>query len=199
MDLTAFATDCQKTASAMRNMQPVYADCAKIVGKDMAQGVREGTAPDGNPFAPLAHSRPGGTGAGPLFDTGYMAATLEGGPDHVEYTTREGFVVGSRALGLRLMQDGGWVLPKRTTFLAIPATAEAKAAGSPLNFPRKLEPRIGVKGGVLIEPGIMGSVGVVQYYLSRGVYVPGRKPVGISDRAMKRVIARIEKHLLGGR
>ena len=157
-----------------------------------AVGVREhfveSRGPEGEPWAELKNPRPGDNGKGPpLVDTLGLFSSIK------VYTDGESLYLSTNHVGARLQHYGGKVLPRRTKYLAIPATREAKDAGSPRNFDGELHPRIGKRGGVLlgvptqsIGPDGKGEE-VVQYYLSLGVDVPARPFLGFSESTRQKI------------
>lgn len=169
---------------ARADFRRVLPAVAQMAVSDVKKNFAEGHAPDGTPWRPLAHGRPGRpAGAKPLRDTGVLLASIAG------RAVDAGVAVGSNLAYARLHQEGGTVAPKRGKFLAIPLTKEARRAGSPRRFPRKLEPRIrkGGAAGVMGEVGKDGRLAKVHYALVKSVTVPARPFLGFSAGLLGRV------------
>lgn len=138
---------------------------------------------DGEPWPPLQHPRPGEADIGrALLDKGLLRASVA--------CTSEGdtLTLQTNRIGARLLHFGGVVVPVNAQYLCIPATLDAKRAGSPRDFPGALTPIINKArtGGVLI-----GTAGVdvkpkriespmvqVQYYMTKKVTIPPRRFCG---------------------
>jgi phage gpG-like protein len=73
----------------------------------------------------------------------------------------------------------------------------AKRAGSPRNFPGKLSPRIGKRGGVLVQAGKGKNKGKAHYALVKKVTIPARPFVGWSDAAVDAVAKLVLKEMEG--
>ena len=147
----------------------------------------ERRSPNGAPWAELKHPRPGEQSRGdPLVDSGRLMNGIEATSDG---STLKIYV---RRMGCRLMHFGGEVLPKKGKYLAIPETAEAKAAGSPRNMPFEMRPIIGKIGGVLLGPYVPGAKLKdleVQFYLSKGVTIPPRPFMEFSSRSVENILS----------
>lgn len=86
------------------------------------------------------------TGGAPLLDKGTLRITLTGanpgavqqGSGSLNAATKDSGVVGSTLPYAALHNFGGTITPKQAKALALPATREARQAGSPRNFSRKL-------------------------------------------------------------
>lgn len=165
---------------------PLTPAAGRAIGAAMAADVRQrfvtATDPGGRPWRPLKFARPSGPGK-PLRDTGLLVGSITHthGPDWV--------AVGTNHPGAGLHQFGGTVTPRGGKYLAIPLTRQAKRAGSPRRFPGKLSPRIGKRGGVMVD-----GRGVAQFALVKSVAVPARPFLGLSDggwRAVADVIAEL--------
>lgn len=128
-----------------------------LVADTKTEVFAKGQSPDGAAWAPLKFPRVRTAGNDlPLRDTGILMNSLtgigQGANHHVERLNGSTLVWGTNAEHALIHQKGGVVKPKGDRkFLAIPATKEAKYVGSPLRFPRELQPIIGKKGGVLVE------------------------------------------------
>jgi hypothetical protein len=145
---------------------------------DLVSGISQGVDIYDQAFAPLSFSRATG-GAQPLVDSGGLAASLQGGPDHVESVDADGFTVGTRYVGARLQQYGGVVTPVNARWLAIPKTAEARRAGSPRNM-ANLFAKFGPRGGVLVDR----TTKVVHYALTKQTTHVPRAFVGAGERLL---------------
>jgi phage gpG-like protein len=150
---------------------------AGIIQNDIRRRFATGTAPNGTPWPKLKYPRISG-GDQPLLDTGVLRASVQ------VTATADGVVARTNHPGAAIHQYGGVIRPKRGKYLAIPATKEAKRAGSPRRFPRPLKTQLGRNrnGGVMYE--LRGGVRVVQFYLSKKVTIPARPFMGISGQAL---------------
>ena len=86
--------------------------------------------------------------------------------------------------GASLHNSGGVVRPKKSKYLAIPTTKEAKRSGGPRRFKGKLSVRF-VKRGVLLLVG--GKNDEVQFVLVKSVTIPKREFMGVSEKGFKLV------------
>lgn len=154
---------------------PLAQAVATALAADIRRRFQTSTAPDGTPWRPLSRPRPNG-GAKPLLDTGLLRNSVTARPEP------DGASAGTNAVQAPLMNFGGVVRPAKGKFLAVPATREAKRAGSPRRFPTALSPRVGRRGGVLLDPR-----GRVQFYLTRQVTVPARPFLGLSADGFRAV------------
>lgn len=147
---------------------------------------QEGRGPDGKPWAPLKHPRPGKGGSGkPLQDRGLLKASIS-----ASVTETELKLSASRA-GANTHQFGATIRPKNAKRLAIPLTPEAKRAGSPRKgFPRPLFV-VGVNDQVayLAEQKGKGKrqTMVFHYVLVREVKIPQRVFVGFSAETLDKM------------
>ena len=140
----------------------------------------EGRAPDGTPWAPLAHPRPDGSSV-PLRDTGGLMASITFKAD------ADGLAVGTNHVAAKLHQAGGTVTPKKAKYLAIPLTKRAKRAGSPRSFGElAVRMRKGANKCVMVSVRGRGK-GEAQYALVQSVTVPARPFVGFSAAEMDRL------------
>lgn len=162
-------------------------ECRMPVVTEVRRCFVERRSPGGSPWAELKHPRPGEQTRGdPLVDSGRLMNGIE--------ATSDGSVlkIYVKRMGCRLMHFGGEVLPKKGKFLAIPATREAKEAGSPLNMPFEMKPIIGKNGGVMVGPWFPGAnvrTLPVQFYLSKGVVVPARPYMAFSEKSIQNVLS----------
>lgn len=190
LTLDEFADETGAAAEALRRETPALLKLWAVAARaDALQNFDRGATPDDEPWRRLAFPRARG-GDRPLRDTGLLAASLQGGANHVERYEAASVTIGTNRVGAKLMQEGGTVTPKGHPFLSIPKTREAARYSSPRQFPRALLCLIGKKGGVLVEPPkTPRAVAVVQYALARSVTVPARRFVGVG----KRLIAKIHR------
>lgn len=89
--------------------------------------------------------------------------------------TRDSVTVGTNVLYAAIHQFGGIIKAKNGPFLAIPITAEARAAGSPRNMP-DLHVMQTLKGQFYLA----NERGVAQYLLRRQITMPARPYLGLS-------------------
>ena len=174
-------------AAAVKEAAP---DVAAAAVAGMRRAMRQGVSPDGTPYKPLAHARPGG-GAKPLMDTGLLAASLSAG-----VTGAGDILLRSSSPYAKLMQSGGTVRPKNAHALAIPVTAEARRYKSPRDFPRTLfvlRKANSSRPGVLAERvgGPKGGAVAVHYVLMTSVTVPARPFLGLTPEAVAAIRARV--------
>lgn len=160
-------------------------DVLAIIGQMAVSEVKDrfarGVDPDGNPWPELAMQRVSGGQAKPLNDTGLLASSISA------RRTPEGIEVGTNIDYGRIHQTGGILRPTRGRFLAIPATKEAKLAGSPRRFPRQLAfvaQGDNGRAGMLVERGPKGET-IVQYWLRDEVKIPARPYLGFSDQLLR--------------
>ena len=164
-------------AAAVKAAAP---DVAAAAVAGMRRAMRQGVSPDGTPYKPLAHARPGG-GAKPLMDTGLLAASLSAG-----VTAGGDVLLRSSSPYAKLMQSGGTIRPKNAHALAIPVTAEARRYKSPRDFPRTLfvlRKKGSSRPGVLAER-LSGGAVAVHYVLVKSVTVPARPFLGLTPEAV---------------
>ena len=164
-------------AAAVKAAAP---DVAAAAVAGMRRAMRQGVSPDGTPYKPLAHARPGG-GAKPLMDTGLLAASLSAG-----VTAGGDVLLRSSSPYAKLMQSGGTIRPKNAHALAIPVTAEARRYKSPRDFPRTLfvlRKKGSSRPGVLAER-VSGGAVAVHYVLVKSVTVPARPFLGLTPEAV---------------
>jgi phage gpG-like protein len=172
-------------------VKPLMQIITQLGVADVKRNIAEGHGPDGRPWIPLARGRVGGSGGSPLRDTGHFMASING------RATNDGFFVGTNKVQANLMNYGGVITPRRGKFLAIPATKVAQRAGSPRRYAGNLSPRIGKRGGVLIDV----KSGTVAFYLVRRVAIPARPFLGFSDnfyQKVERLIAEQAQKKIGG-
>jgi phage gpG-like protein len=150
------------------------------IGAVLLSGLRrrfsQGVDGLGRPWKRLAHGRPGG-GDKPLLDTGVLrnSYTITREPDGVS--------IGSKLPQARLHEYGGTVRAKRTKYLAIPLTVEAKRF-RPRLFPTPLRFVPTERGGLLVE---RRKGGRAQYALVREVKVPARPHVAPSAEDLRAI------------
>lgn len=164
-----------------------------IVVEDVRSNFQGSHAPDGSPWASLAHPRPRG-GTKPLQDTGLLSASFGGGQGHVETLTDRELTVGTALEQARIHQDGGTIVPRSARLLAIPLTVEAQRVPGPRQFPRDLFalPRQG-KPPLLAERVFAGRGKrvrpqlVIHFALASSVTIPARPYAGYSTRALARI------------
>lgn len=148
----------------------------------------------GENWPPLKHPRPGESDIGrALLDKGLLRASVAGVAEGSSITLK------TNRIGARLQNFGGVVVPVNAQYLCIPATVEAKLAGSPRDFPGLLTPLINKAktGGVLI--GTAGSDAKpksieltelpVQYYMTKRVEIPARTFMGYPIYVVNAIMA----------
>lgn len=169
------------------------------------RGFGAGADPAGRPWRPLKVGRARAKGAGselPLMDEGLLRASLTAnGKGQVDRRTPHSIEFGTNRAFAWVHQEGATIRAKPGKALAIPATPKAKRAGSPRNFPGKLQlvwPK-GKKAGYLIEDKRAGhedasgwkgrrklkkrTAGtIIHYWLVRQVRVPQRQFLGWTDK-----------------
>jgi phage gpG-like protein len=161
-------------------LRPVWPVAAQMAAADCRENIAQGHAPDGTPWVPLAHGRPGQpAGAKPLRDRGFLLASITGRP------LADGIAVGSNLEYAGVHQYGAVIRPKKGKYLAIPLTVVAKRAGSPRSYPGKLSPRISRKTGkgVLVDE----ATDLAQYALVPEVTVPARPFLGFGPVLIDRI------------
>jgi phage gpG-like protein len=156
---------------------------------DVIQETKEnfdaGKSPDGTPFKPLRWPRANSKGADkPLRDFGLLGAsvTSPGAQGNIDDQAANRFEWGTNLDYSTIHQYGGIITPKVAKFLAIPATVDAKRAGSPRNWPAgelKFQFR-GAGGGVAKD-----LRGEIQYYFTKSVTIPARPFLGITEEKAK--------------
>lgn len=158
--------------------------------------------PDGRPWPKLAHARPGGTVAPdvPLSDTGSLQKSITG------QAIESSLVLSTDHRAARLQNFGGTIVPVNAEFLCIPATAKAKEAKSPRNYPDELYPRINRSRtkGVLMAEGDdpdgrtgRGDGWHVAYYMTIGpVVIPKREFLGFDDATVGEILDLTLDHVL---
>lgn len=183
--LDQLADRLDRAAVVNRDLTPVMRVAALDLKSDIMSRFQRSRDSDGAPWRPLKYPRPTGAGK-PLTDTGRFAGSIEVRHD------ANSISAGTNAPGARLHNFGGVVTPKRRKYLTIPATREAKRAGSPRRFKGRLRfvTNKGKTGGVAIDPR-----GVVQYFLTRRVRVPARRWTGWSKPWMDRFMRLLTDHL----
>lgn len=165
-----------------------------------------GHAPDGTPWAPLAHPRPRTGGADvPLRDTGILMGSVTGkGQGNIDVIDEEGLTFGTNLDRAAIHQYGGTIQPTKAGALAIPLTKDAARAGSPRNFPRPLGmvKRPG-KPPLLVEttsgrrgkrkdfigptPLGKGAKTIFHYVLMRSVRIPARPFLGFAAKTIAKI------------
>lgn len=161
------------------------------VGKRMqrqtAQAIREARHPEtGAPWKPTGSlalaARPGGGSRGrTLQDTGQLRQSIIGRDPVVQGNS---VTIGSDKVYAALHQRGGTIRPKRGKYLAVPATREARRAGSArrwmsTNKARGAKVLFGAKGPYgLGFPGKSGGEDKVHFRLLRQVTIPARPFLG---------------------
>ena len=161
----------------LRGIWPV---AAQMAASDVRKNISEGHSPNGTPWVPLAHGRPGQpAGAKPLRDKGLLLASVNGRP------LSDGLAVGTNLIYAPVHQFGAVIRPKRGKYLAIPLTVQAKRAGSPRNYKGSLSPRISKRTGkgVLVDDATDQAV----YALVTSVRVPARPFLGFSPVLIDRI------------
>jgi phage virion morphogenesis protein len=152
---------------------------AQVLVSDSRRRFQTATDPGGRPWKPLKHRRPNG-GDKPLRDTGVLRNSITG------EATATGAVVFSNLPYARLHEYGGTVRPKRSKYLAIPLTRDAKRTGSPRRFRVKLSFRPFKRkgtGGVLFVR--RAGTTIDHYLLVKSVTIPARPFLSPSDAALK--------------
>jgi phage virion morphogenesis protein len=108
--------------------------------------------------------------------------------------------VGTNVIYAAIHQFGGIIRAKKGPFLAIPITAEARAAGSPRNMPG-LHVWQTVRGPQQATGGgqyVMGDDrGRVHFLLRTQVVIPKRPFLGVSDSDKTELSAIVQSHLQG--
>lgn len=173
---------------------------AMLIQSDIADHFDKAQGPKGA-WNPLKHPRPGGgTKFRPLQDTGVLrrAATTRHAPGNITRINGSTIELGVNLPYAAIHNEGGTIKPVNAKFLAAPATLEAKRAGSPRRFPRKLVAIINKAGtgGVLVEAPKKGKKtrkktgraapkkNVVHYYLFKQAEIPARPYMWISNKCM---------------
>jgi phage gpG-like protein len=155
-------------------------DARPVAVAGVRQCFIEKRSPAGIPWPALKHPRPGESTPGdPLRDRGHLMAAVAARSSGLSVT------VFANRPGARLHQFGGRIVPRNVEFLSIPATVEAKEAGSPRAFKGELRPIINAQRtkGVLVgpwTPGVPWEELPVQYYLTKEVTIPARPYMGFS-------------------
>jgi phage gpG-like protein len=191
----------------VQRFSSIWPAVAQMAVSDVKKNFNESHSPDGTPWIPLAHGRPGGKGRDkPLQDKGLLYASIQGRANDA------GVTIGTNVNYAPIHQFGGVIRPKRAKFLAIPLTVEAKRAGSPRNFPggfrfaptknggwvmlsaRPLSAGQQAKitarraSGKALTAGQQRQIAAVpQYLLVREVRVPARPFLGFSPVLLGRV------------
>jgi phage gpG-like protein len=156
------------------------------------KGIQDGVSPDGKPYKPLKHPRPGGGRDKPLQDKGLLKASLSAS------VTEGGLKLQASHPGANVHQFGAKIKARGNKRLAIPLTKEAKRVGSPRknNFPRKLFV-IGTDKSTayLAEAVGKGKAAkiVIHYALVKEVNVPARPFVGFSAETMGNMAGLLER------
>jgi phage gpG-like protein len=181
--LELFAAGLERAAAG--DVEAAIADALKACEVVAVAGYRRHfalqQAPDGTPWAALAHPRAGRAAGGEkaLWDTGAMMAGATAAAHGTE------LVLGTNRAGAGLHQYGGTIVPRNVTYLTIPATAAARRAGGARRFPGELSPRVNRKTGKGV---LLDADGEVQYYLTRGpIQVPARPHVGFSAETLAEI------------
>lgn len=149
-------------------------ELAQIAVSDVKRRFATGTAPDGARWKPLRYPRANG-GTQPLRDTGVLMASITG-----RHTATE-VIVGTTHPGAALHNFGGTVVPKRTKFLALALSAQAKRAGSP----RRMS---GTPNMPLFARKVGGRM-VGHFLLVKRVVVPRREFMGLSAQGIGAITA----------
>jgi phage gpG-like protein len=144
---------------------------------------RESRTPEGQAWKPLAHPRVSG-GDKPLRDKGLLMASLS-----ASVTEGQLRLMASHP-GANVHQFGATIRPKRAKKLAIPLSREAKRAGRPKNFPRKLRwrPTNGSSSLLYEVTGKRVKKVTMHFVLVDQVTIPARKFVGFSDETIARIV-----------
>jgi len=177
---------------SVETFQSIWPIAAQMAASDVRRNIAESHAPDGTPWIPLAHGRPGQpSGARPLRDNGLLLASIVGRP------LQDGLAVGTHLIYAPVHQYGAIIRPKKGKYLTIPLTKAAKRAGSPRNYRGQLSPRISRRTGkgVLVDD----ATDEAQYALVKEVKVPARPFLGFSavliDRIGRMVADRITQQV----
>jgi phage gpG-like protein len=122
----------------------------------------QGVDPHGNPWAPVKFRvRDAGGTLQPLRDRGVLMAsmTADAAPGAIRERGKTFLRWGTNLIYAAAHQYGAHIVPRRAQFLCLPNTLEALRAGSPMNFPRPLTPRISRSQdtGVLVEELVKGK------------------------------------------
>ena len=150
---------------------------AQVVLSDVRRRFQTSTAPDGTPWQSLRHPRPNG-GDKPLLDTGQLMASIHATHDDA------GVTIATTHPGAAIQNFGGTIVPVKAKKLAIPLTREAKRAGGPRRFPRKMFVARTTKPGVLrLVESVRGRL-VGQFLLVDSVKIPARPFMGVSRQAL---------------
>jgi phage gpG-like protein len=152
---------------------------------EASSAVRESRTPDGVPYPPLAHSRPGGGVGGALNNTGALSRSF-----HWRIAGSRVYVFTNK-IGARLHNNGGVVRARNVEFLTIPLTAvAARVIGGARNFPAPLHSqfRRNANRGVLAD-----RKGTAHYALVKEVTIPARRFMGLGKRGDARVIDRMNR------
>lgn len=155
---------------------------------EVQQRFTESRAPDGSSWLPLKFPRiRAGTNPKPLLDTGVMRASITG------RETDSMIEVGTTSPQARVHQFGATIVPRKSKYLAIPRTREAKAAGSPRNM-QGLSSRIGNRGGVMVD-----ERGTVQFLLLKKAVIPPRPFLGFSEAWLSKFQMMLNTYLIEGK
>lgn len=150
----------------------VQREITQIAVSDVKRRFMTGTNPKGVPWKPLKYKRPNG-GDKPLLDTGRLMASITG------TATAKEIVIGTNHPGAALHNFGGTVKPKNGKYLAIPLTAQAKAAKSPRRM-------LGNARMPVFARSVNGVL-VGHFLLVKQVKVPQREFMGLSDQALSAI------------
>jgi len=163
-------------------LKEIAPEVAKLARDGVIEGVRSGVGPDGKPFKPLAHTRPGG-GSKPLLDKGIMAASVSA------FVTQDHIELRSNHIAAAMHQNGAVIRAKKQ-FLTIPVSTEAVRAGGARKFQAGrlffLEGRL-QGSGLLCERGANGGL-KVHYVLKKEVRVPQRLWIGFSEMTELKIV-----------
>lgn len=181
ISIAQFVATMVAAARAIDFTELVKAFRLDLIGKTK-ECFYESRGPDGTPWDGLKWPRPNSKGGDkPLYDTTALehSVTAPGAEGNIDQVGANGFVWGSNLDYAGIHQKGGTIRPKSAKYLAIPATKEAKAKGSPRKWPDgDLKFRFGKKGGVATWNG------AVQYYFAKEVTIPKREFLGVSDQTV---------------
>lgn len=154
---------------------------AGVVLSSTQQRFQQGVGPDGVPW-PQSRRAEGQSGQ-TLLDKGYAGGLV--GSLQAKHDAKSG-KVGTNKSYAAMQQFGGVIKPRNAKALAIPLTPQARRAGSPLKFGKKLAlvwPK-GSKFGWLVERQAATTRKtareIAQYLLAPSVTLPARPYLGIT-------------------
>jgi phage gpG-like protein len=167
-------------------------DCRLEAVASTKENFAGGHAPDGTPWAPLAHPRASGRGGDlPLRDRGLlMAATSSkgGGEGSISEVTDTHMAWGTNLEYAAIHQHGGTIVPRNAKALSIPLTKAAWSARGPRQFPGELFLFKSGKGNAFLAEAKQKGRGrkkftelTLHYLLLQSVTIPARPFLGWNE------------------